>query len=169
MELQKIETLIEKGQYEEALDRCQTLLKEEPQEEVDILRTRAYAYSRSGDYVNAFQDRISVVSSGRGEARDYFLGATDALNVGQFTKASDWLQEVLRLGEEQSSTWFKSASYFYLAYAQMELENYDEAIANLDKAVKVESDIGMPIPEVGMCSHEQLRAEIERRKAYAKS
>jgi hypothetical protein len=67
------------------------------------------------------------------------------------------------LGEEQSEDWFKSAAYLFLAYAHMELGEYEEAVDNVDAAMVVEADCAMPLPEVGMCSAEQLKKEIMRR------
>jgi tetratricopeptide (TPR) repeat protein len=169
MELKQIETLAKQKRYQEALSGCERLLREAPEKKADILRTRAHVFARSGDYQHAVVDWKAIIEMGEATIRDYYRGADNALFAGQFAQAASWFQEVLRLGEEQNEDWFKSASYFLLAYAQMELKQYTEALASLNKAIAIEADVSMPLPDMcGMCNSQQLREEIERRKAIAK-
>lgn len=162
MTLQEVKSLVEKERFDEAFAECETLLSEGTFQKSDILRTRAYAFAMHGNYENAVRDYQIVIEDG-GMMQDYYLAAFDSLYIEQFTKASEWFLELLRLGEEQNEQWFECASYFYLSYAHMELGNYNDANDYLDKAVEVSSDVSMPIPRAGMCSHIQLRQEIELR------
>lgn len=169
MDLKAIKSLTEQKRYDEALAACEELLRQAPESKADVLRARASVFARSRDYERALHDRETLFEMGEGKIADYYLAADTALAARKFTQAAIWLKEVLRLGEAQSETWFKAASHFLLAYAQMEIGQYQEAFANLDCAIAVEADIAMPLPGMcGTCSHEQLREEIRRRKTNAK-
>lgn len=168
MSLKKIEQLAKMGLYEEALIACDDLFKEQNFNKVDVLRTRAFVFARSGDYGSAVRDREAIIETGKGEIRDYYRAADNALSAGQLTKATIWFEIVLKLGKEINETWFKAASYFLLAFTQMELGSYDAALSNLQNAVIADPDVSMPLPHLcGMCGHEQLRNEILKRKGAA--
>lgn len=165
MDLKTIKSLTEQKRYDDALAACELLLQEIPERTADILRSRASVFVRIRDYERALQDRQSLFKMGEGTIADYYLAADNALSARKFAEACGWLSEVLRLGEEQGETWFKAGAYFLLAYAQMELGQYKDAIATLDHAVAVEVDIAMPLPGMcGICSHQQLREKIIRRE-----
>jgi tetratricopeptide (TPR) repeat protein len=164
MELERIELLARQNRYDEALAFCEKLLQGDQENTTNILRTRAFIFARSGQYEYAMQDFQTIFGMGEGAISDYYLAATHALSARQFTQAITWLEEVLRLGKEQQEEWFESATYFLLAYAQMELGQLPEAIMNLNLAVAVDADVAMPLPRRrGIYSHKQLRDEIERR------
>ena len=165
MDFKEIKFLAEHDRYDEALEQCEKLFADFPESKADILRTRAYVFARKGDYPNALRDREAIFAMGTGGIRDYFLAGNNALFAGRFLQASNWLNEVLRLGEEQNETWFKAGSYFLLAYAQMELGNYSEADANLKTAMSVEPRCAMPLPGLGMCDESRLREQIRRRQS----
>lgn len=162
-DLKEIEKLIKEGRYDEALLECEENLEENSVEKVDILRAHARVLARCNNYERAIQDCEIIFEAGEGTLRDYYRAADYALSAGQFAQAAIWFKEVLQLGEEQNEAWFKAASYFLLAYAQMELGQHHEAITSLDGAVAVEPDVAMPIPSMcGMCSHQLLREKIKR-------
>jgi tetratricopeptide (TPR) repeat protein len=166
MDLKQIKSLADQRRYDQALAECEAFIESIPENKADALRTRAYIFALMGDYQRALRDREMIIDMGEGTIRDYYRGADNALSAGKFTQAATWLNEVLRMGEEQNETWFKSASYFLLAYAQMEVRQYQEAIANIDRAVAIEADVAMPLPGIsGMCNQRQLREEIMRRQA----
>lgn len=170
MDLKRIDLLGKQKRYEEALAECEKLLQETPEKKVDILRARAHVFARSGDYQHAVADRIAILEMGEATIRDYYRAADNAIFAGQFALAAGWFREVLRIGEEQNEEWFKSASYFLLAYAQMELGQYPEALTSLNAAIAIESDVSMPLPCMcGMCSPQQLGEEIRRRQTISKS
>lgn len=164
MNLNRIKTLVEQKKYDEALASCENILQEMPEKKADILRVRASIFSRSGNYERALQDREELLEMSECGISDYYLAADNALSAQKYAKACSWLNNVLKLGEEQKDTWFNSGAYFLLAYAKMELGQYIPAITDLDRAVSIESDVGMPLPGMcGICSHQQLREEILRR------
>ena len=163
MTIPEINKLIEQHRYEEAFAGCEKLLLEAPEQNVEILRTRAYGYARSGDYPKAVRDYETIINSSNAEMRDYYLAAYHALHPQQFLKAEKWFLEVLRQGEEQRNDYFLTATLFYLSYIQMQKGEYDEAIRYLDEAALHETDVSMPLPEVLMCTSESLRSEIKRR------
>jgi tetratricopeptide (TPR) repeat protein len=161
--LLRVKRLVNQALYEEALADCGKLLSSDPEHKDKILRVRAHAFAGSGDDKNAVRDHELVINGGSPELRDYYLGAFRAISAEQLDKAVIWSEELLKLGREQKKIWFESATLFYLSYAHMKLGDYDRAIQYLDEAIRVESDIAMPVPE-GMCHHTHLREEIDRRK-----
>jgi tetratricopeptide (TPR) repeat protein len=163
--INEIESLIKRRNYIEALAECEKLLIEMPEEKLEILRTRAYAFARMKDYERALDDYETILETNEAAIRDYYLAAFRSLYVEQFAKTVIWLQRVLQLSAQQNDIWFVSASYFYLAYAEMKLGNPTEANNYLDQAVKASPNIALPIPHLcGMFNHSQLRDEIERQQ-----
>jgi tetratricopeptide (TPR) repeat protein len=165
MNLVEIAALIKQRRYEEAFVECDKFLEEAPEQKCEILRTRAYAYARSGNYAMALKDHESLLEDGGVRAGDFYQAAFDALYADEFVTAIKWFHEVLFLGEREKEVYFRSATYFYLSYAEMRLGNYASAQKYLNEAVTVEPDVGMPLPGVGMWGHQELRKEIQRRES----
>jgi tetratricopeptide (TPR) repeat protein len=162
--LKRIDKLAKEHRYEEALGECNKLLKEVPMAQLDILRMRSRIHARCNDFEQSLIDFSMIVETGEATIRDYYSAADCALSAGKFAQAASCYKEVLRLGEEQNETWFRSASFFLLAYAQMELGQFQEANQNLDSAIAAEANVAMPVPSMcGMCTHQQLREEIRHR------
>lgn len=160
----RIKSLADQGRYEEAFSACEELLTNSLANKAEVLRARAYVFVMQDDFESAIKDRESIIDNGDGLLKDYYLVAEHALYANQFDKAVAWFNDVLRIGEEQGEDWFKGATHFLLAYAQMELGKFDAALGNLDCAVAIESDIAMPTPIARLCDNETLRREIKRRK-----
>ena len=163
MELDEIKRLAEQDHYEEALAKCEELLNGIPEKKTEILRVRAYVFALLGDYESALKDREAIFKMDKGILKDYFLAADNALELGDFIRAVGWLKKLLRLGKEHNETWFESSAYFLLAYAQMELGHYDDAIVDLDCAISLEANCSMFLPNLGMWDHNRLKEEIHRR------
>ena len=163
MNAKQIRALADRKQYLDALAECENSLRTGNEDHLEILRARAYVLSLMENYGAALEDWYRILETGEQQIRDYFLAANDALYAVDLTKAITWLGDVLRLGKEQNVTWYASSAHLLLAYAQMELGQYGEAIQNVNKAEAEEADCAYPIPDVGMCSVNQLRAELERR------
>ncbi|MHC1727571.1 MAG: tetratricopeptide repeat protein [Syntrophobacteraceae bacterium] len=163
MDLKEIKALAESGRFDEAIAKCEKILDGSSEKMVEILRVRAFVYTLWGHYDKAKEDREAILGTGQGVLSDYYLAGDNALSSGNFSQASFWLREVLRLGQEQNENWFESAAYFLLAFAQMELGNYREAISNLDRAVHIDPHCAMPLPSLGTWDHNLLRTEIQRR------
>ena len=164
MDVKSIKKLAEESRFDEALNRCDDLLKTFPERESKILRTRAYVYALMGNYEKALADREAVLEIGQTTLADYFRAGENALSLGRHDQAIVWLNETIRLGVQQNETWFGSATYLLLAHAQMELGHYEEALVNLDHAINMDQKCAMPLPGLGMCDTECLRAEIYRRQ-----
>lgn len=163
MELEEVISFIDKRQYDDAIAACNALLEESREKKIDVLRVRAYAYARAGEYQHALEDYDRIFEDEGVEIKDFYLAGFDAIYAAQFEKALDCFLEVLRLSKEQKENWFLSATLFYLSYVQMQLNEYGKAVEYLNEAVLVEADVAMPVPEGGFCNGEQLREEIERR------
>lgn len=160
--LTEIEALAKQERYREALDECEKLLELFPCN-LDVMRTRAYVFARSGDYNSALQDRKTILAKDGKQLNDYYLAANNALAIREFAQASVFLDELLSLGREQNESWFESAALFLQAYVQMELEVFKSALSCLDKAVDIDPDCSLPLPGIGYCTANQLRIEIESR------
>lgn len=162
--LLRVKRLINQDSHEEALAECGSLLSSDPEHKDEILRVRAHAYAMSGDDASAVRDHEYVINGGSPKLSDYNLGGFRAISAEEFEKSVVWFEELLRLGREREEAWVESATLFYLAYLYMEFEEFDKAIEYLAEANRIEPEGGLPIPNVGMCNHSQLREEIERRR-----
>lgn len=169
MDLKKIKSLAEQGNYREALEECAQYINNFPEKKSDGLRTKAYVLVLSGDYEGALRARKTIIDMGDGRLKDYFLYGNNALSLGKYEDASDRFKEVLRKGAEQNETWFDSAAYFLLSYAQMELCNFDEALKYLENAISCEPDCSMPLPNKGVWDKHRLKEEIINRKKHTES
>ena len=163
IEIKKIKSLAEHGKYDEALSECDELIRCGSIEHIQIHRLKAHILELAGDYPHAMVHRKEVLEMKGTTLGDYYLAADNSISMKEFETAANLLQKVLSLGKEQNETWFDSASFFLLSYVQMELGEYDEAVRSLDRAVNIDPDVAMPLVHVGMCNHDQLRKEIDRR------
>lgn len=162
MTLAEIEALAKQDRYDEALDECGKLIELFPCD-LDLIRMRAYVFARSGDYNSALRDRKKILAKDGTQLKDYYLTANNALEIRDFRQASDLLDKLLSLGREQNEFWFESAAFFLQAYALMELEEYNNALICLEKALNVDPNCSLPLPGIGFCTANQLRNEIESR------
>lgn len=164
-EIAEIKTLAERGDLDTAMDRCNRLLDASPSSTADLLRLRAYLHALAGHYAQAVADREDAFEKGADSIRDYYLAADNALSAGHWEKAANWFGQVLKLGEKENETWFRAASFFLLAYAKMELQQFSSAREALSRAIEEEPDISMPVPGLyGMVSSDQLSAELSVRE-----
>jgi len=164
MNTKQIKRLAEQGDHDQAIAESNKLLEDLLGDKTDILRTRAYVYSLMGDYENALQDREAITQSTKAELKDYYQAGDSAIMSGNFMKAASYLKTTLLLGQQQNEAWFDSAASFLLAYAELEMGQYENALKSLDHAVILDEDCAMPLPEIGMCDHKCLREEILRRQ-----
>jgi tetratricopeptide (TPR) repeat protein len=162
-DLKDIKLLTKLRRFSEALDACEDLIHSNPDQATEILRHRALIFSLQGDYERAVQDRIPVLESDP-NLGDYYLAADNALSASHFELSAKWFKDVLRLGSERKEAWFESAAHFLLAYAEMELRDYDNALASLGQAVTIDPQVKMPIPHLGMRDGHWLELEIKKRK-----
>jgi len=167
-EIAEIKMLAERGDLETAMKRCNHLLGTPSASTIDLLRLRAYLHALAGQYTQAVADREEAFKTGADTIRDYYLAADNALSAGLWEKAENWFGQVLRLGEKENEKWFRAASFFLLAYAKMELQQFSSAREALGLAIEEEPDISMPVPGLcGMLSADQLSAEINVRERTA--
>lgn len=166
MDLAQIERLAKASRYDEALSACESLLRGGETDAVDILRTRAYVYARSGDYVRASMDREAVLHSGSPTIRDYYYAADQALKAENLELAHRRFDEVLQFGAAQNEDWFRCASLFYLAYIEIEQGDYEAASRHIALVKASEPECAMPLPNsCGMVSVKALEDEIRRHTA----
>ena len=163
MDLKTIEFLAEQDRLEEALAGCAELLAGTTVDKAEALRARAFVYALMNDYENAIRDRKAAIDIGNDTLDDHHTVALYALSLGDLDESVIYLNETVRLGKEIGETWYESNSYFLLAFAQMELKQFEIALVNLENANRLEPDCPYHIPHVGMCTYDQLREEIGRR------
>ena len=166
MNMQQIKNIAKQGEFEKALEECENHLSNGLTEKVEVMRARSHVYTLMRNYEKALSDREAVLELEDCAIRDYYLAADCAIINESYDKAYVWLMDVLRLSDEEGEDWFLSAANFLLAYVQMKLGNYPDAIKFLDEAVLIEADCSMHIPEYGMCSSSLLRSEIEKYSRY---
>lgn len=160
MRLEEITALIEKRQYDDAISECDRLLTKLPEKRIEILRLRAYAFDMSGDSEGSLEDHERIFQEDGVAIKDFYLAGFRALFAGHFEKARQWFLEVLILSKEQDEDWFLSATLFYSAYVNLQLGDHDQASLHLKKAILIEEDLALPLPELGVCTGEQLREMI---------
>jgi tetratricopeptide (TPR) repeat protein len=146
--------------YAEALGACNTLLQSPSADSDEVLRIRAYVYSRSGQFDRAIDDYCALLESGRAELRDWYLAADNALEAARYQDAAKWFAEVICLGDAQGETWFRSASIFYLAYCKLMLGDTAEALRLVSLVSSLDPDIELYLPSLGTCNAGRLHAEI---------
>lgn len=164
-EIARIKSLANSRDYGEALAACDALLRSGEGESAELLRVRAYVHSRSGNFDRAIDDYRVVLESGDAQLRDWYLAADNALEAERYTDATEWFSEVIRLGDLQSETWFRSASLFYLSYCRLMIGNPEEALNLLSEASSLDPEIELHLPRLGTCSAQKLQAEILKRTA----
>lgn len=162
-EIARIRSLANRRDYGEALAACDALLQSGLGDTADVLRVRAYVHSRSGNFDSAIDDYHALLVSGKAQLRDWYLAADNALEAERYQDAAEWFSEVIRLGDLQGETWFRSASLFYLSYCRLMTGDPAEAMSLLSSASSLDPDIELYLPSLGTCSAEKLQAEIRKR------
>ncbi len=97
MDLKKIKSLAEQGNYREALEECAQYINNFPEKKSDGLRTKAYVLVLSGDYEGALRARKTIIDMGDGRLKDYFLYGNNALSLGKYEDASDRFKDYVIL------------------------------------------------------------------------
>lgn len=159
-EIARIKSLANKRNYSEALYECNALLQSGKIGSADILRARAYVYSRSGDFDSAINDYRAILESADAELRDWYLAADNALEAERYSDAAKWFSGVVRLSDLQGESWFHSAALFYLAYCWLMIGNSEDALNSLSLSSSMDPGIELYLPRLGMCSVQKLRGEI---------
>lgn len=165
-DISRIKFLANKRRYDEALALCDKLYCQESGDYIDILRARAYVHSMSGNYDCAIRDYRIILESGEAELGDWYLAADNALEAERYTDAVELFSEVIRLGELQNNTWFRSAALFYLAYGLLMTGKPGEAMNSLSLAVSMSPDIRLYLPRLGVSDAERLRVEIAKSSKF---
>jgi tetratricopeptide (TPR) repeat protein len=161
--LREAKRLAEAGRYDEAVSICSELLSGQSGSEADALRARAYVFALAGDYDKSSADREAVLRLQGSTLRDVYQSADQALKARNLSLAATRFQETLTRGESEGEAWFKSASMFYLAFIEMELENFVEAGKLVKRVKDLEPECALPIPGVGVVSVDKLAEEVARR------
>jgi tetratricopeptide (TPR) repeat protein len=162
-DISKIRTLIAERHYGEAITACEKLLEISPNQSIQAFRALASVYARTGAYTEEAKYRQKVLDSDEVSIQDFYLAAENALKRGEYEKATILFGQVLTLSAELNESWFLAGTYFLLAYAYLNMDDFDQALQYLDLAADQDPDISMPLPgKKGMSSNHELREEIER-------
>ena len=161
-EIARIKSLANSREYDEALAACDALLQSGAGASADVFRVRAYVHSLSGNLDHAIDDYRTLLASGDAQLRDWYLAADNALEARRYHDAAEWFSEVIRLGDLQGETWFRSASLFYLSYCRLMTGDLEEAMNLLSLASSLDPDVELYLPSLGTCRAEKLQAEIRK-------
>lgn len=164
MNLTEIKKLAEAGECSRALNEVNALIQSYDEISYEALRIRAYIYNLHSDYSKALKDRLDVIKSENPKLKDYFLAANAALYTENYLLAKDLLIDLIEQGSVSNNAWFDSAANFLLAYCNMVIGNYEEAIIKLKISESLEDDVSIPIPLVTeLYNVKTLRGEIKKR------
>lgn len=162
-EIASIKSMINRRSYDEALEACETLLKNGIAHQTQVLRLRASIHSRQGDFNKAINDYELILSSGESELRDYYLAADNALEAMHFVDAASLFEKVLQLGNSESEDWFLSATLFYLSYCKTMIGDLNSAKAYLAQIEATDPSVELFLPGLGISNLNTLRSEITKR------
>ncbi len=160
----RIKDLARAGKFEQAIEECESLLTSPGVDELEVLRARAYVYGKKGDPKKALDDHRAIVGNRLAQLADFYLAAYDALSFEDYEQARRWLHELMEQAESAGNDAYDAVAHFQIAYTDMQLGHYEQALESLLKAVAIDPDIAMPIPgESGIANSKDLQLEIERR------
>lgn len=158
-----IKLLLKNRDYSQALLACEEYIESNGLGDVEILRLRARTFSMLSQHENEFNDWQIILESGQQELKDYYLAGECALNYGEFDAAESYFGSLLKLGSAQNKNWFESAGIFLIAYAQFKLKKLKKAQENICKAIELEPDCAMPVPDIpNLLSAIELKSMIEK-------
>ncbi|MDP2226880.1 MAG: hypothetical protein Q8J78_05340 [Moraxellaceae bacterium] len=161
MQIKEIKKLSSSGLYSEALSLCANLLRDE--NNIAVLRERAHIYTIMLRHELAATDWEAIINSDAYNPSDLYLGSESAIACDQYVLAKKWLITLIE-SDSRTENWFSSAARFYLAYTNMMEKEFWEAETWLSEACKIDANISLPIPGVGLVTAESLGNEIKSRK-----
>lgn len=126
-EIQRLDSLIKNRHYDEALELCNLLLEEKSTRGYrDFLRKRSHIHSLLGDYQQAIDDRLELISEAQEEADVFFA----SLYLIRAEKIKDAYRAVnMGIAElPDTHTPYTDELIFLRAYTLVKLELYQEAI-----------------------------------------
>lgn len=163
MNYDEIKHLLKSRDYSQALLACEEYIESNGLSDIEIVRLRARAFSMLSQHENEFNDWQVILESGQQELKDYYLAGECALNYGEFDSAESYFNSLLKLGSAQNETWFESAGFFLIAFAQFKLKKLKQARENICKAIELDPDCAMPVPDIpNLLSAIELKSMIEK-------
>ena len=162
---QSIKRLIDRKEFDKALELCEERVRDGKDSTGNVLRQRAYLYARDGNYESALADRETIIESGEAKLQDFFQAGNAALFLCRFDRAESHFLKLIEYGSESSEDWFAAAAHFLAAYAQLRLRKPEEALSSVSIAAELEASCEMPIPHEGVWDIQTLRSRIEHSMA----
>lgn len=127
---------------------CNEYISEFGLNNIEIVRLRAHSLAMQFEHKKELSDRQYIIESGQQELKDFYLSGECALNCGEFELAEVYFEALFKLGKVKNETWFESATLFYLAFTQFKLSKFEIALQNILKAIELDSDCALPVPEM---------------------
>ncbi|WP_236215595.1 hypothetical protein [Metapseudomonas otitidis] len=126
-DIKKLDGLIKNRNYDEALSLCNLLLEEKNiDQHRNILRKRSHIHTLLGDYQQAADDRLELISEAQ-EETDIFFASLYLIRAGKFKDA----YRAVNMGIAElpdTHTPYTDELIFLRAYTLVKLELYQEAI-----------------------------------------
>lgn len=159
-DIKKLDSLIKNRNYDEALNLCNLLLEEcSANEHRDLVRKKSHIHSLLGDYKQAIDDRLELISQDQEEA-DVFFASLYLIREGRFKDA----YRTVNMGIAalpNTHTAYTNELIFIRAYTLVKLEQYQEAIEACDH---IKDGMKMWISNFNMpTSKDEIRKAAERK------
>lgn len=126
-DLKRIDSLIQNGNYEDALRVVDALVIDQPSE-ASIWRTRAHVNSMSGDKQSAILDMDKAIQFCNIEPDYYFTRGILHFKTGNYKIAVDDFTHVIKLCDHHSSDYYREAGHFFRADAYVRLGQFSKAL-----------------------------------------
>lgn len=123
------------GQYDKALEDCETLTELDPNNERWYL-SRAYSKHNTGDYTGAIEDIDTYLSMiiGTGDDFMYYIRGTSNYELGEFQTAINDLTKGLAIEET-------AELYYYRGLTNYKLKNFVQSYKDFKKSMELNPDI----------------------------
>lgn len=121
--LNEITKKSKEGNYEQALDMCETTLRKYP-DSYEVYETQSEVFYRMGNYDNALSSLEYVIELMPNEAAPLFRRGRWKLKLGNYREAIDDMSKVIELNLE----YFQDAAYYYRAESYLYCHDFQNVL-----------------------------------------
>ena len=146
-----LKKLLEAGEYEEAIDKTNSLIKSETDEDrkAQLYQLLCELYYNNGDYEEAAKEADNCVKDLLLDLDDNallfcYIAAISYMHIENYEKSIKYIDTILAVGEDPDL-------YYYRGINNMAAENYKDATTDFEKAMdlgKTDTDVYY---DIGIC------------------